>query len=266
MKKVAFVTAIVLLFLIFFFIIRLVTEQKPQVKQPQGQSELTPSPNEIKPEGTAPEQKEAGYTFSWLIVRDKQALSLYSNLEEKLTSADAKSKNGCLHLISGGSYTQENEHAGLFISEGNKIAQEKESSLFNGYFVIFANGRAEITKWAPSSPRLALQSGPILFEEKQPSILTQSSERARRVVVATTRDGSVVFLAVYDKNSVFEGPPLSELPNLLKNINQNTSLDIVDALNLDGGAHSAFLSGSLNLVELARIGSYFCVTEGFTIY
>jgi hypothetical protein len=60
-------------------------------------------------------------------------------------------------------------------------------------------------------------------------------------------------------NNPVSGPKLNELPGIIKNINKSTSLNIVSALNLDGGAHSAFLTQSTDLNELSTIGEYFCI-------
>jgi hypothetical protein len=52
---------------------------------------------------------------------------------------------------------------------------------------------------------------------------------------------------------------LSELPDILQRLEDKAGLKFVDALNLDGGAHSVFVTDEVSLTELSLIGSYFCL-------
>lgn len=267
-RKIFFLIIIALFLIVGFLILNSESRQKTYDNKrptPQQKPVTVPSTQTYeKPTDSVP--SEGGLAFNWIIVRDPKKVSLHSNLLEKLSSFEAKKKNSCLHLINAGFYTKEDKHVGLFISAGEKLSESKESQLFNGYFSIASDDKPSIT-WFPSAARLALQSGPILMEKKQPAVLKLEDDNpARRIVLAITQEDNLVFLVIYNKKSVFDGPLLSQVPGLLKNLNQDTSLEIVDALNLDGGSASAFISESVNLSELTRIGSYFCVKEGLIIY
>ena len=267
-RRISFLTIIVLFLIVVFLILTSVSRQKTyDNKGPSPQQKpITVSPTQTDERSTDSVPIEGGLTFNWIIVRDPKKVTLHSNLLEKLSSFEAKKKNSCLHLINAGFYTKEDKHVGLFISAGEKLSESKESQLFNGYFSITSDGKPSITRF-PSFARLALQSGPILMEKKQPAVLKLENDNpARRIVLAITQEDNLVFLVIYNKKSVFDGPLLSQVPGLLKNLNKDTSLEIVDALNLDGGTASSFISGSVNLRELTRIGSYFCVKEGLIIY
>ncbi len=206
------------------------------------------------------EFSEDGYEVNWIIVEDVNKISLKSNLEEKLTAKEIVEKESCQHLVSGGFFTLENKHIGLFVSERKKISEAINSNLFNGYFYINKNGKAEISSSIPNFPKLALQSGPILVKNGIPQVLNiKNDEHARRIVVTTNKNEQVIFLAFYDTSNYVGGPTLSELPNVLADLEKNTSLDFENALNLDGGTHSTFISDAFSLTELSTIGSYFCI-------
>jgi hypothetical protein len=46
---------------------------------------------------------------------------------------------------------------------------------------------------------------------------------------------------------------------LLDDLEKNSSINIKDAINLDGGTHSVYKSGQLNLTEASIAGGYFCI-------
>ena len=79
------------------------------------------------------------------------------------------------------------------------------------------------------------------------------------VSVAINFQNQVIFLIINNKEAPLQGPTLQELPGVLKEIEKDTNLNFVDALNLDGGAHSAFINETVTVTELSTIGSYFCV-------
>lgn len=239
---------------------------EPSSGKPPATSKATIPPTDRKEEQLTVGPVKNGYTFDWIIVKDARKISLQSNLEEKLGSKEAKNKNGCSYLVSGGFYTKEGDHSGLFISEGKKLSESKANSTYNGYFSIDYEGKAQISKSEPSSARVALQSGPVvMFNGKVSSLSIKNDKPARRMVAAVTRLNHVVFISVYKKGSVFSGPLLSELPSLIKKLNDKTYLEIVDAINLDGGTASAFISYKVNLSELTKIGSFFCIKEALII-
>ncbi len=90
-------------------------------------------------------------------------------------------------------------------------------------------------------------------------LVIQHDEPARRTIAAKTRDNTYVFLTVYDENSVFGGPLLSDLPSAVEEISNREEFRIADAINLDGGSASAFYNGDANLSELTSVGSIFCI-------
>lgn len=215
----------------------------------------TPSQNEEDSE--TEEIEESGLKVSWIVERYVDDIDLHSNLNEKLTSDQAISTYSCLNLVTAGFYSDQNGHIGLFIDDGVILSEEVDHKTFNGYFSITGN-RPLISRQPPVKADEAVQAGPLLILNDEVLEFKSNQERSRRVIAATNRLGNVIFITFYDGANRLYGPSLSELPGLLKDLEDRTSIDIYSAINLDGGSHSAFISEELKLKELSTMGSYFC--------
>lgn len=202
--------------------------------------------------------KPTGIQSSWVVIRDMDKLSLHSNLIDNISVYEAKEKWGCKYIINGGFFGEDRKHIGLFVEDGKVLSKEKQSSLFNG-FISMVDGKVYITQNALAHPTNAVQTGPLLIKDNIALKIISNDEKARRMVAAVSQTGEVIFIALYDSSSLVSGPTLSELPNILNEIEKNSSLEIKDAINLDGGAHSAFISDEVQLTDIATPGSYFCV-------
>lgn len=205
------------------------------------------------------EDQELG--VAWIEVEAPEQLELHANFEERLTGEEAFEKNKCKSLVSAGFYTKENTPLGLFVSKGIMLEDQKQNNFINGFLTINYFDIPRITFEYPKDLlKIGLQSGPILIEnsfDEQLSII--NDENARRVVAAVTGENSLVFLIIYGKENVFDGPYLSDLPQVLKVIEEKIKIIFADAINLDGGTASAFYTDDFKLSELSPIGSYFCV-------
>ena len=200
------------------------------------------------------------YKTTWIIVRDTDKIELYSNLEEDLSSNDALSKHSCNYLVSGSFYTEEDTHIGLFVTNFVKLSGAQENATFNGYFYINEENKSFITYTTPQNPKIAVQSGPILIRDEDALTITlERDENARRIIAAVTKKGEVVFITIYDKSNTLLGPKLTEVPSILSELQKNTALEMKDAINLDGGSHSVFITNLIKLTEISTIGSYFCI-------
>lgn len=199
------------------------------------------------------------FQSSWSVVQNTKTISLYSNLVDQLSAQEAHDKYNCTTLINGGFFTEDGKHLGLFVTHGNFLSLEKQSSLFNGFFSL-TNGKPSITSKAPEIKDIALQTGPLLMKDGEPLHLSmKNDENARRVVAAITNENQVVFLVFYNASSLVLGPTLEQLPQVLNDLQKEENLNIKDAINLDGGAHSAFISNEIQLTDIQTPGSYFCV-------
>lgn len=186
-------------------------------------------------------------------------ISLIPNFEEKSTAFEVTEKYSCKDLINGGFYSKGNLPIGLFVTDDKKIGNFTQNLLFNGFFKISRDEIATISNDSSGNLRLALQSGPILIQNGYPLRLQIIDDKPeRRAVVALTQN-EVYFIVFYNKNSVYLGPLLTNLPEFTRIFGQQKNIKIIDALNLDGGTASAFRSGNISLPELSQAGSFFCI-------
>jgi exopolysaccharide biosynthesis protein len=266
-KKILLIVLFCLILLISYYLIFSYKNKKQLLNGQQQVSENSQTIDPlIEPNLTPTNVVQSGnidYQLNYLIVRPTDIIELYSNLEEKLTGKDAQIKFGCTNLVSAGFYGTDNKHIGLFLSEGKILSESAQNSLFNGYLTIDSNKKSTISATPPAdliALRIALQSGPILFLQGKPVNLNSNvGDPARRIIAAISNRSEITFISIYAKNNLFSGPKLNDLPGIINNINNTTGLNIVDAINLDGGTHSAFLSDSVNINELSTIGGFFCV-------
>lgn len=200
------------------------------------------------------------YAYAWVQISNPENVFLFPNFKEKYTLDEGIDNYGCKNLISGGFYTETNSPIGLFISEVGKLSDEVSNKLFNGYFTLTRNGIATISRNYSGRPvRIGLQAGPILLYSGVVQELNLVRDKiARRNVIALTKEGEIYFITIYDKESVFVGPLLANLPEIINNIQNEIGAEFNSALNLDGGSASAFYTQDIQLSELTPIGSFFC--------
>lgn len=200
------------------------------------------------------------YVYAWIQISNPENLFLVPNFEEKYTLSEIVSKYSCKNVASGGFYTETNSPIGLFISEAGKLSNEVESELFNGYFTLTKKNAATISRtYLGESVRIGLQTGPILFYNGVVQGLTLTSDKmARRNVVALTKESEIYFITFYDKESVFIGPLLVDLPEIVNSIQSEIGVEFNSVINLDGGTASALYSQDIQLSELSPVGSFFC--------
>jgi len=234
--KVAFLLILVGIFAAFLY-----------VRQPT--SLPTPAATQTQPLAISPNAQitldERIYTVYWQEI--SESLTLVPNFDKQQTSSRIMEE--CTYGANGGFYTPDNKPIGLFIFDGVLLSPATTNATFNGYFV--KTDHFTLTRQPPTnSAEFAVQSGP--YVTAQSILKIKNDTFARRVLVG--RSGSQWrFYAITEKDNVFDGPKLSDLPELL------AKLKIDEALNLDGGSASAFYSTSgVRLGELTPIGSFFC--------
>ena len=197
----------------------------------------------------------------WLRVDGPASLSLLANFQEGLEPEESQEKYGCQGLVNGGFYQEDGSPIGLFVSEGIQSSKEISSSTFNGFISLSDEREINISSTAPFGDVIfALQTGPVLMEERNISTLQlKRDEPARRIVAALTEEGDLYFLALYDLDSLFQGPQLTDLPGIILDFSKETGIQFSEAINLDGGTASAFYTEEMTLSPLSPVGSYFCV-------
>lgn len=262
MKRIFYLTTISIIALLVYFLFINSSNNRSKETNYVPDPSITPSIGVVAEEVVVKYQNgNADYKVSWITVRDNEKIELISNIDEQLTTDEAAAKYNCKHLINAGFIDTSNNHIGLFKNHTGEISVAKTNQTFNGFFSVSINKIVDISYERPNNTEIALQSGPILFSDNKPAVLKLFNDKySRRVVVAINRKKEPIFIVFYSKGSPLMGPKLKELPSLLEDIEINTSLNITDAINLDGGSHSAFLSDNVKLAESSIIGGYFCIT------
>jgi uncharacterized protein YigE (DUF2233 family) len=218
----------------------------------------TPSPVAIK-QSIVINFDDVLMRIAWTKVNPEE-VELYSNLKDQKLSEEIKVNESCSVLVNGGFYSKENTHLGLFITNFETISQAIKSDLLNGYLWIKSDNVSIGNNLPDNNPRIALQSGPLLILNNEALPLKiNNDEPNRRVVAAKTSDNKLIFIAIYRDNSDFQGPMLGDLPEIINLFSQKTGINVAEAINLDGGSASVFISNYVRLNELAHIGSYFCI-------
>jgi uncharacterized protein YigE (DUF2233 family) len=217
----------------------------------------TPSPIAWK-QSTVINLKNASIRISWAQVDPKDVI-LYSNLKEQKLSEEIWVNGNCKVLVNGGFYSKENTHLGLFVSNYSIVSKKIKSPLLNGFLWINDNNISIENNIPDINPRVAVQSGPLLMQDGNLLPLAiNNDEPNRRIVAGTTPDNKLIFLAVYRDGSIYQGPLLGQLPEIISLFKKQTKINIINAINLDGGSASVFISNYDRLNELVHIGSYFC--------
>ncbi|HUD19061.1 MAG TPA: phosphodiester glycosidase family protein [Patescibacteria group bacterium] len=220
---------------------------------------ITPTATGIAPIAHTVSYGDESYAYE-LIRANPKHVSLIPNYTKKLEFMAMITAAGCKAAISGGFYDTDFQPLGLIVIDGNIQNNAITSGLLDGFFTIDSTGKAEITALKPETAALALQSGPVIMANGNPIDLSiHNDEHARRMVVAVAPDQTLVFITVFTSDSVFDGPLLANLPQIIASIAANESVPTLDAINLDGGTASAFFSPNRALSEIRPVGSVFCI-------
>lgn len=222
------------------------------------ESSNAPSPIKLQEQSLVITIDKTPIRISWEFVNPEK-IDIHSNLIDKKLSEEIWKDSNCKTLANGGFYTKENTHLGLFVENYYLITPKIESSTLNGFFWIDKNVPNIEEDFLNALPRIAIQSGPILFLNGKPQILSiNNDEPNRRIVAAITSDRQLIFLAFYRDGEIYQGPLLEEMPKIIDLFKKQINIDIIDAINLDGGSASFFVSKYERLNELKYVGSYFC--------
>lgn len=215
---------------------------------------VTPKPTKTITIGTV------RYAYDYIGANDPSTITLIPNYSQKLDVKSLMEANTCVSAVNGGFYDKNSKPLGYMQSAGKTLGPKIESDLVNG-FVWDASGAAVISAELPRlSFTFAMQTGPLLLFDGQVQPLTiHNDAEARRMIAAKTTNNALIFLTIYNEDSVYLGPKLGDLPEIVQAISGKENLGIADAINLDGGSASAFYSGTTSLSELTPVGSLFCV-------
>jgi len=216
----------------------------------------TLSPKEDKNEILSKNIKD----YDILRIKPNQIIRLIPNYKQKSSSLFTKNQYGCQALINGGFYDKNDKPIGLVVADGKQYSNSQNNSTMNG-FIYQIESDIFISKNPPQGLiTWALQTGPLLFLNNNKLILKLSGdEKARRTAVLTTDIGEIIFVSVFDNNNNMSGPFLIDLPSKLEEISKSENFKIENAVNLDGGSASAFITDNFSVSELTPVGSFFCI-------
>ena len=204
------------------------------------------------------------YAYMFFKVEELANLELILN-SEKESFRSLVSNNNCVAAINAGFYDALDKPLGLWFANGLLLSNVAEdSALLNGFFNVSRDGLAHIDSDISEEAnfQLALQSGPLLYNDGTPLPLKLITDKnSRRSLVLVSDKGVVYFVTVFDPQSVFSGPFLVDLPAVLQVFAEAENITPLSALNLDGGFASAFFDGENNLPEFKGVGGAICQTK-----
>jgi uncharacterized protein YigE (DUF2233 family) len=228
----------------------------------KGESEPSQKPNPI-PSPTPEIVKKVGNLFSYGLFRffPDQKIQLIDNYSSQNSFATIISDYNCVNAINGGFYDTNNLPLGWINVQGKQISHRIKSSLVNGFIYEEKSGKIGIEyEWPGNQVGWGLQTGPILISKGHSVDLKLRSDKpARRSVCVVDKFGMSSWVVVHGASSVFDGPELDKLPDLINEIGKMENIEIYNAINLDGGSASAFKNGAKILNEFNSVGSVICV-------
>lgn len=259
-KRIGLFMLIVAIFAVSFFVVTK-NNQKTAVSEIPKNTHLVLGVSE--PLQSTVTFKEEKYKVFYTPFFEGEKLHLISNFEEKKTANEIKIDNGCSFLVNGGFYTQEARPVGYFKSSDVPLRDEKNSLLFDAFFTINDLRTPRITRNIPKDPLvLGIQVGPLLVENSIFLPLSiRNDKQARRVVLGINGENKVIFLTIVKNNSDYSGPLMADLPIILQIWSEKSGIQLADAVNLDGGSASSFLTPDISLTEISPIGSAFCIKD-----
>lgn len=137
--------------------------------------------------------------------------------------------------INGGYFHPDFRPVGLEIADGKEIHPFERAKLLSGVFLV-AGGRPRLirsSEFVPSSKVThALQAGPFLVLNSEPSTGLNDTRRARRTVVATDGKSGWAILLL-SPVTLADASAIMNTPGIIP------GMDVVRALNFDGGSSSA---------------------------
>lgn len=206
--------------------------------------------------------KDLTYSYDYFSFDDNHDLMLIANFDKQFDSKIIKESGNCDYLTSAGFYTKDNRPLGLFFSEDRLLRNYSKNNLIDGVLYKVRNDDLIHIEFAKEVDDLVwgIQVGPMLIWNQEKLFLDIASDKySRRVVYANDVSGKSYFFVIFGDKSLYEGPFLSDLPDLLSVISNDLNLELETAVNLDGGSASAYFGEKYIFEERTFIGSAFCV-------
>lgn len=198
------------------------------------------------------------YAYDFFRIDQTDTYQVTLNLPEKISSTTFIKDNQCRYLINGGFYQTDFTPIGLLKINEELISNAQNNQLFNGYLSASQGANFIIQDHPAITSINAIQSGPILIDQKLPKKLSIQNNQSKRRMVAASDNVSTYFIVIVRPDSLFEGTPLEDLPSVTSEIGKRENVDIVTAINLDGGSASTFYNGQTHIKEVKPVGTFLC--------
>lgn len=219
---------------------------------------LTPPDKPFAPKEV--DYRENYYGYVLYKVKKGDRINLIPNFAKKMTSVSVKKDYDCRLTVNAGFYDKKDRPIGLFRNFDGRISPQQKNNLLNGFLSVDRKNRPLITDYIGDNfEGLALQSGPLLINNSGVYSLKIIDDEGARRSVAAVSDQDLYFMSVFKKDTLLDGPYLADLPGIIMEIGKRENIKFEAALNLDGGAASAFLSAEANLQEMTNVGGFFCI-------
>ncbi|NMB57294.1 phosphodiester glycosidase family protein [Candidatus Beckwithbacteria bacterium] len=199
------------------------------------------------------------YKYQLYQIENPKKLSLYPNFTDQEKTSILFQKNACQFLTNASFYTTEDLPLGAFTTNFEEIKKPIKSLLLDGFICSKENQVDIALTCSLDNPRWLLQAGPLLIlNNKELKLTIQNDEARRRVLAFQDNKKDFYFLVLTQDKSLNLGPLLADLPAILITIGLQEKIEIQNAINLDGGSASAFITSDLEIEETNYIGGYFC--------
>ncbi len=254
LKKIA-ITFIILLIPVLYITLK----DEGQVKIPWAEEPVSSPTSPDNPNTIDLVVKNNPVRAIWTEI-NSQNLILIPNFKEKKNSSDVNQEYHCKVMTSAGFYTQDDKPVGLFVSDGQLLRKENANALFNGFVTIDTNKNIFITKSVPDTTiQDAIQTGPFFLSYGNfETLKIKGDEPARRVAALIDTYGKLYLAIFFTENSKFNGPLLGDMPEVIQHFANSSKIQIIHAINLDGGSASTFYKGDIQMAELTHVGAFFC--------
>ena len=93
-----------------------------------------------------------------------------------------------------------------------------------------------------------------MMDGKKLKLAIVKDEYARRMIAGISSKDTMIFMTIFIPEAKVQGPKLADLPDIL----ERSNLDMVSAINLDGGNASMFKNKNVFIQEISSVGSLFC--------
>ena len=257
MKGIRFIIGLFIFVLAVWVIVNRLPKSSKVIRIPPFSSAPSVTPSDIPIQTIV--FKDKTYAYAFFSVSPENQVMLLPNFTDKASSLDIAAKNSCIYGINGGFYDTNSMPLGGFKSLHSLVKKPVKNRLIDGFIWQSDTKRAITLSEPPDDSQWYLQTGPLLYHNSvATSISIANDEYRRRSVAGISKDNHLFFFSIYNPESVYEGPLLSDMPSIMNQINAQEPFVLVEAINLDGGSASAFVTKEKTLQEFSPIGSFFC--------